>query len=347
LEEFTVLSGYILTETEQKIEKMYKERNILTPSDLDIRNVANLFQVELDFSTNGPQRAIWDDDFSVIFLDPEEPEVNQNEVFFHELGHPILHCGDQTKAMSKKFRELQEAQANQFQLYAAIPFFMLKEIELPPNEYQIIKTIQMVFKVPESLAIKRVEQIKQRILKSKIDVSLPSLPIPPTMVAEEKEKYEMETYPVLDDLFSPNEIKQYFSPRVKRKNKVYFEVYEGRPIPRWYCIEVNRGEVNWSKDFKLFPIDAEFELVRNSELEEKESDVPVTIAELTLYPSYPNDFAIELKSLKDKLKFYDVDPYNIRRFMIDASMLEYLLQLDIFSSKLKQGNPTSYQELTR
>ncbi|MBT2696387.1 ImmA/IrrE family metallo-endopeptidase [Bacillus sp. ISL-40] len=329
-----MLSGYTLTETERKIEKMFMERNIITPSDLAIRNVANLFQIELDFSNNGPQRAIWEDDFSVIFLDPDETEENQRKIFFHELGHPILHCGDQTKNMSKKFRELQEAQANRFQLYAAIPFFMLKELELPPFEYQIIKLIQMVFKVPESLAKKRVEQIKRRILQSKIDVRLPNLPIPPTKIAEEKEQYEMETYPLLEDLFSSNEIKQYFSTKVKRKNKVYFDVDEGHPIPRWYCIEVNRGEVNWGKKMHLFPIDDEFEFLPMSEFQNSDSDAHVM--ELFLHPSYPNDFAINLKAIKKQLNFFNVDPYNINRMVIDANYLEHLLELNIFGNRLMQ-----------
>jgi Zn-dependent peptidase ImmA (M78 family) len=332
----TVLSGYILTETERKIERMYKERNILTPADLDIQNVAHLFRVELDFSSYGPQRAIWEDDFSVIFLNPDEPEEKQREVFFHELGHPLLHVGDQTKMKNHSLRDLQEAQANQFQLYAAIPFFMLKELELPSYEYQIVSMIQSVFKVPKSLAKKRVEQIKRRILQSQIDVCLPSLPLPPTKIAEEKEEYEMETYPLLEDLFTPNEIKHYFSPQVKEKNKIYYEMHNGQPIPRWYCIEVKRGEVNWGKKMHLFPIDTEFEVLPMSEFQNSESDAHVM--EFFLHPSYPNDFAIDLKTLRKKLNYFDVDPYNIQRFIISVGELERLLQLDIVSSKLHLVN---------
>jgi Zn-dependent peptidase ImmA (M78 family) len=329
----TVLSGYTLTETERKIERMYKERNILTPSDLEINNVAHLFNVKLDFSFHGgPERAIWDDDFSVIFLDPDEPREKQQEVFFHELGHPLLHCGDQTSIMSQKFRELQEAQANQFQLYAAIPFFMLKELELPKYEYQMIHTIKTVFKVTEALVKKRLEQIKRRILQSKIDCSLP---LHVEQVAETTEEYEAETFPVLEDLFSPNEIKQFFSPQTKGKNKVYFDVYNGQPIPRWYCVEVNREEVNWSKGMHLFPIDSDFECLPMKEFINHESDAHV-ISEMFLTPSYPNDFAINIKALKKQLGFFDVDPYNIHRFVIDANYLEHLLELNIFGERIKK-----------
>ncbi|MFD0825806.1 ImmA/IrrE family metallo-endopeptidase [Neobacillus sp. M.A.Huq-85] len=321
-----MLSGYILTDTERKIEKMYRERSILTPSDLDIRNVASLFNMELSFS-EGPQRAIWDEEFTVIFLNRDQAEEKQREVFFHELAHPLLHCGDQTKMSFKSFRELQENQANQFQLYAAIPFFMLKDLELPPYEYQMVQLIQNVFKVTGDLAKKRLEQIKRRIIQSKMDKCIFN-------VAERKEVYEtMETYPQLEDLFSPTEIKQFFKPIKKVKTVVYFDDSNGSRTPLWYCIEFSRGQINWSKQFKRFPIDANLEFVSIIEFEHKKSDAPVP--ELKLLPSYPNDFVINMKSLKEKLKLYDVDPYNVRRFVIDVKELEHLLQLDIVSSKLQ------------
>jgi Zn-dependent peptidase ImmA (M78 family) len=330
----TVFSGYTLTEFERKIERMYKERNILTPADMNIQNVAKQFNVNLRFSGQGPQRAIWDDEFSVIFLNPDEPAEKQNEVFFHELGHPILHCGDQSKNMNKKFQELQEAQANQFQLYAAIPFFMLKDLELPKYEYQIIKLIQSVFKVPVSLAKKRLEQIKRRILQTKINNIVPTLPLLPINIAEDKEKYEIETYPLLEDLFSPNEIKHYFSPKSKSKNSVYYEVNNGQPIPRWYCIEVNRADINWGKNMHLIPIDSEFDILPISKFQNNENDAYAV--EMFLHPSYPNHFAIDLKALKKQLYFFDIDPYNIRRIVIDAIFLEKLLELNLFGSRLLQ-----------
>jgi Zn-dependent peptidase ImmA (M78 family) len=334
LEEKTVFSGYTLTEFERKIEKMYKERNILTPEDLNLQNVAKEFNVKLRFSDQGPQRAIWDEEFSVIFIDPNKTEEKQREAFFHELGHPILHCGNQTKDMNRKFRELQEAQANQFQLYAAIPFFMLKELELPKYEYQILKLIQSVFKVPESLAKKRLEQIKRRILQTKINNNMPTLPLLPIKMAEDKEKYEMETYPLLEDLFSPNEIKQYFSSKTKNMNTIYFGMKNGQPIPLWYCIEVNRADINWSKKMHLIPIDSEFDILPVSEFKNNDNDGYVV--EMFLHPSYPNHFAVDLKALKKQLYFFDIDPYNVRRIVIDANFLEKLLELNLFGNRLLQ-----------
>jgi Zn-dependent peptidase ImmA (M78 family) len=163
-----MLSGYTPTETERKVEMLYKERKILAPSDLEIPKVARLFNVHVNYS-RGPQRAIWDEDTSVIFINPNQTEEKQREVFFHELCHPLMHCGDQTNMHYKSFRDLQEFQANQFQLYAAIPFYMLKDLDLPVYEYQIINVIRVTFKIPLSLAKKRWDQIKRRILQAQID----------------------------------------------------------------------------------------------------------------------------------------------------------------------------------
>jgi Zn-dependent peptidase ImmA (M78 family) len=328
-----VLSGYKLTEMEKKIEKLYKENGILTPSDLSIQNLSNVFNVKVDLSINGSkqeQRAIWTDDLTVIFLDPDQPEEKQREVFFHEFGHPLLHIGNQMKMKNKTFRDLQEAQANQFQLYAAIPFFMLQELELPEYENQIIHIIKSVFKVTEALARKRLEQIKRRILQSKMDTSFYFQEV----VAKKETDETMETYPMLEDFFSPQEIKNYFAPRQKTKSIVYFDYQNEKPVPLRYCIEFSPGEVNWGKDFKLFAIDSDFELVHLKEFSSKEADAPVS--ELFLHPSHPNDFAIDLKVLRKKLKFFDVDPYNINRFIINANQLESLLELNIFRSRLLQ-----------
>lgn len=335
-----MFSCYVLTEMEKKIERMYKDKNILSPTDLDIQNVANLFNVKVDFS-EGPQRAVWDEEFSVIFLNPNHPVEKQKEVFFHELGHPILHCGDQTKIRNSHFRELQEAQANQFQLYAAIPFFMLKDLELPPYEYEIINTIKTVFKVPESLATKRLEQIKRRIYQSKMDNFIFE-----ERIAESEHNYLIkESFPLLEDLFSEEEINSYLKPKMKKKPKLYYDFIDGKPYPIWYCLDVNRGEVNWRKELHLHPIDADFEIYQINDFVNQESDAPVS-SEIVLHHSHPNDFAIDLNPLKKKLLFYDLDPYNIRRFVIDASILEHVLQLDIFTTKLNQRVQLPCQKLT-
>ncbi|MEH7392446.1 ImmA/IrrE family metallo-endopeptidase [Bacillus sp. JJ1474] len=167
-----MLTLYKKTDLELLLENLYKEKGILTPSDLSIKNISESFNFHIKYIEKVPCRALWDEEDAMIFLDPLLPEKKQRALFFHEFGHPLRHIGAQEEMKCKLFLDLQETQANQFQLYAAIPTFMLDSIELPNNEFYAIKAIEEVFNIPFSLATKRMEQIKQRVLRNKIDIAI-------------------------------------------------------------------------------------------------------------------------------------------------------------------------------
>ncbi len=153
---------YYKTHFETKIENLLLANGILDPSDLTIENLAHVFNIKVVNMPDVCESAIWDDECSVIFLDSNKTLPEQREVFFHELVHLLLHSGDQVR-MLDDFRELQEWQAKNFQLYAAMPFYMIKEIELPNEESWIIYILSDVFYVTFSLAEARWKQIKRRI----------------------------------------------------------------------------------------------------------------------------------------------------------------------------------------
>ncbi|MCV9886275.1 ImmA/IrrE family metallo-endopeptidase [Metabacillus halosaccharovorans] len=160
---------YKRTELEIWIEDIYKREGLLKPSDLSIDNVSKKLGFGVTFMEGAPNRAIWDEEDAEIFLDSKLLIEETRGVFFHELGHPLMHYGDQGTMANKGFKELQEAQANQFQLYAAMPFFMIRELDLPNSENGIINVFIKEFNINRSLAKKRVEQIKRRILKTQLD----------------------------------------------------------------------------------------------------------------------------------------------------------------------------------
>jgi len=184
-----MLTLYKKTDLELLAEKIYKEKEILAPSDLTIKNISESFDFQIRYIENAPCRALWDEEDAMIFLDSLLPNKEQRAIFFHELCHPLRHIGTQEHMKSNLFMDLQESQANQFQLYAAIPTFMLKSIELPNNEFYAIKAIEEIFNIPFSLAAKRMEQIKRRSLRQKIDVFL----------IEKKQKKQSEVTPLLSE----------------------------------------------------------------------------------------------------------------------------------------------------
>lgn len=330
---------YKQTEMETKIEEMYKEKGILSPSDLEIQNLAKTFNIHIDYSLpEGPRNALWDEDTFVVFMKSNDSEEKQREVFYHEFGHLKLHCGDQCSMPKKSFRDLQEFQANQFKIYAAIPFFMLKELKLPAYDYQIVQLIQKTFKVSSKLARERLEQIKRRIIQTQIDKGEYDFDIQEDdfLVAEMRSKY-----PSTEDLFSPLEIKEFkLNPKKTKKNVVYFLEAEGKQIPCWYVINTHRGDVKWNEELMHFPIDDDFELVPLEECMELPTDAPVPASYLFLNPSKPNDFCIKLQPVRKMLLHFDVDPYDIRRFIIDVNELESLLQLNIFNDRIRKSTKT-------
>lgn len=159
---------YNPTDLEIYVENLYKSIGIRDASDLCIENVATGLNIEIVYMEYAPNRAIYDDDFCVIFLNPKKP--NMKDIFFHEIAHPLRHYGDQESMNIGSLDELQEIQANQFQLYAAIPFFLIAEF--PEKEIDFVHYLSKTFDVSYSLAYKRVKQIKRRINQAQYDLAV-------------------------------------------------------------------------------------------------------------------------------------------------------------------------------
>ncbi|QHZ55775.1 ImmA/IrrE family metallo-endopeptidase [Brevibacillus sp. NSP2.1] len=158
---------YQTTPLEQWIQTRYKSIGIQSPADLVMDVIAHSFGIDLFYLPNAKEEAIWNDDNAAIFLNSNKSIEEIREVFFHELCHPLRHAGDQLM-LPRIFRELQETQANQFQLYAAMPFFMVKEIKLPPYKNEAIGFLAQQFGVTTRLAKRRLEQIERRIYEARL-----------------------------------------------------------------------------------------------------------------------------------------------------------------------------------
>lgn len=164
-----MFKDYKKTSLEIWIENLYKSKGIFSPKDLTVKNISKTFNFSIAYIENAPNRAIWDEEDAVIFLNPNLEYREVKAIFFHELCHPLRHYGAQELMVNKEFRELQEDQANQFQIYAAMPFYMLSELDLPNSESITINILVEKFDIPYYLAKKRVEQIKRRIVQSHLD----------------------------------------------------------------------------------------------------------------------------------------------------------------------------------
>jgi hypothetical protein len=174
------LCHYQLSELEQWINHEYQEHGIHSASALDLQHVASIFHVEL-VRWSGHSHARWDDDFRVIFLSEHLDEEHAREVFFHELCHPLKHVGNQQR-MPHAFHDLQEIQAGLFQLYAALPFYLIIHYEDVLHSSNAVPLLAYEFKLPPGLVQRRLEQIAARIRKAQeeqaIFHSVPRYPEP-------------------------------------------------------------------------------------------------------------------------------------------------------------------------
>lgn len=158
---------YKPTELERSVITQYKKNGIYQSIDLDLHHIASIFSIDIQYY-HGRPFAKWGVGHAVIFLSLDMEEDENRKFFFHELCHIIRHVGDQ-RTMPELFRALQEAQASHFQLYASIPFYMLRD----PSEFQYkmdyIVYIMQDFKVGFDLAKIRFEQIERRIFQASLD----------------------------------------------------------------------------------------------------------------------------------------------------------------------------------
>lgn len=161
-----MLSYYYKTTLENKVESLYRSNHIYSPHQIDIGVIADVFEIIVVSLPGAKEEAIWDEKRAAIFLNSNKPSADSKEAFFHELSHILLHTGNQL-SMNRGLLELQEEQANHFQLYAAMPFYMIQQIHLPSHEADIIHVLSSEFRVTHQLARKRWEQIQRRVFSGK------------------------------------------------------------------------------------------------------------------------------------------------------------------------------------
>lgn len=201
-----MLSHYQPTVLEEWVEAKYQSVGIFTPAELTIENIACAFDIKVIMLPGAKEEALWDDSLAAIFLDADKPPLETREIFFHELCHPLLHHGDQL-GMSSNQRLHQEEQAGHFQLYAALPFFMIRALPLPQLELDIIHLLATEFTVTHDLARKRWEQIHRRIYTGESHYQL---------VAEMRNRYKKTSPTDWSD-----ETKALYDRAVQRKLKQY------------------------------------------------------------------------------------------------------------------------------
>lgn len=151
---------YVPTRLEQWVSDWYKGMQIFEPHEID-EYIISEHEGILLLEKPLPSHAYSDGNLKVICIDSRENNMTRREQFFHEMCHILRHEGSQTKLHSD-FRLLQEADAENFSKYAAIPIHMLEKIDF--REPYIVDLVSEIFSVSFELAELRLRQIKNKIL---------------------------------------------------------------------------------------------------------------------------------------------------------------------------------------
>lgn len=115
------------TYTECYVKELYEQLQIFSPEQLDMKIIAKKLDVKLFYWEEKSQAIIYDD-MCAIFIDLRNSIEHQWQDFCHELAHVLLHIGIQDK-LPQMYIQYQEHKANQFMYHAAIPTFMLDNLD--------------------------------------------------------------------------------------------------------------------------------------------------------------------------------------------------------------------------
>lgn len=165
---------YTTTALEDWIIHEYNRLHIKTSQDICIKRLAQTYSIFIHYKQIPSRYDIYGY-FRGIVLDSRCSKEEQREQFFHELCHILRHAGHQTM-MPEAFRQLQEWDADHFTMYAALPYFIVKEYDF--NNPYLIHDLSNDFKVTEDLANKRLDHIKRNTLQKSL------------LVAEAKQMYD-------------------------------------------------------------------------------------------------------------------------------------------------------------
>ncbi|MEY9095371.1 ImmA/IrrE family metallo-endopeptidase [Paenibacillus sp. RC84] len=162
-----MLFYYKKTPLEDEVESIYLISGILNPNQLTIEEIAPRLGIWVYF--RDMETSIFERDglYSVV-IDKRDDPTMQWKKFLHEVCHKLRHVGNQF-LLPPELAKWMDQEANNFSQYAAMPFFMIKEMELPKTEKEIIELLMREFRVTYHMAARRVEQIRLRILQGRLD----------------------------------------------------------------------------------------------------------------------------------------------------------------------------------
>ncbi|MEZ7173627.1 ImmA/IrrE family metallo-endopeptidase [Sporosarcina sp. OR05] len=153
--------NFTQNQMEKYVHDLLEDIDIKHPIQLNKFDISDRLGVYLHLY-EGRSRGFEDEKEKYIFLNKNLTRPERFQDFAHELGHILLHAGDQRK-MHPLLIQLQEGQANSFMYELCVPTFMLENLHLPMDKQLAIQHLTCAFNVTSNFAAKRLNRYYQRI----------------------------------------------------------------------------------------------------------------------------------------------------------------------------------------
>lgn len=163
---------YRLHPIEVVVESLYDECGVKTPGDITLYlwdRVVHVMVVHRPGNTNTARMR----DTHVIFLDGDKPLPIRRVEMAHEIGHVLLHCGDQEE-MPPYFTAKQEREADLFSHYALAPTYLLEDsiVSAGVERDELVPCLSELYCVPAPFMHERLEiYVKQTISSTRAKVA--------------------------------------------------------------------------------------------------------------------------------------------------------------------------------
>lgn len=157
---------YYLSHFEDYIKRLYTSMGVYFPQQLQFLEISKKLGIQVYYWARSSQ-ALFHREYAYIFLNEEQSEQRIWQDFCHELGHVLLHVGNQ-HLMTKSFITYQEQKANNFMYHACVPSFMLHNLKISDYTYETIEMVKELFCVEESFAKKRLQQYLNNLFAQKM-----------------------------------------------------------------------------------------------------------------------------------------------------------------------------------
>lgn len=160
-----MFAHYQMTILEEFLESTYEAAGIIYPYQITVEELSYRLNVWLHYKpvTSRALEAV--SGMYSMFLDERLPPDQQRMDFLHELCHLLRHAGNQI-SLPAAFTEMQEIEAEHFVLYAAMPFSMIKRLDLPDRRGLAVSALVETFQVPAAFAERRLDQLQRRVLQN-------------------------------------------------------------------------------------------------------------------------------------------------------------------------------------